>query len=150
MLSGLMPVLLPLALCGNASLWVATTSSHLNPRAGLKSHMRLVHSAARPGPSQQLPPHTPNTRHNLQPLIVPLSPSFPPLSLLGSSSSESESDPSPDVNSEDHRDFMMHDVDQPPSPSPASESHTGPSPTNSSRPPADVVRSYHPLINGFS
>ncbi|KAF8502848.1 hypothetical protein F5888DRAFT_1607397 [Russula emetica] len=78
------------------SLWKCKFSGcncSFKNRAGLKSHIRLVHSSARAGPSQQHPPHTPNTRHNLQPLTAPLSPSFPPLSPLSSSSSESESDP---------------------------------------------------------
>jgi hypothetical protein len=117
-------------------------SESFKSRAGLKSHIRLVHSSARPGLSQQHPPHTPNTRHNLQPLTVPLSPSFPPLSPLRSSSSESESD----LNVEDYgsNDFTAMHVGQTRLSSPAS--HTSSSPTNSS--PTDIVRSYHPIING--
>jgi hypothetical protein len=149
-------------------------SSSFKSRAGLKSHIRLMHSSARPGPSQQHPPHTPNTRHNLQPLTVPLSPSFPPFSPLSSSSSESKSDPdvsppsSPSSSFKDHKnnDFTMH-VDQTRSPSPVGGSHTCSSPTDSSptdssptdssptdssptdSSPTNVVRSYHPIINGF-
>ena len=131
-------------------------TSSFKSRAGLKSHIRLVHSLARPGPGQQHPPYTPNTRHSLQPLTVPLSPSFPPLSPLSSSSSESDSDPdvsppsSPSGLFEDHEnnDFMMH-VDQTRSPSPVGGSHTSFSPTDSCPTGTDVVRSYHPILNGF-
>jgi len=144
-----------------SSLWKCEVlgcncSESFRSRAGLKSHMRLVHSSEQLGPSQQPPPHTPNTRHNLQPLTVPLSPSFPPLSPLSSSLSESKSDldvslpslPSSSFEDYENNDFTMH-VDQASSrsPSPVGGSHTSSTPTNSS--PTDVVHSYHPIINGF-
>jgi hypothetical protein len=134
-------------------------STSFKSQAGLKSHIRLVHSLA-PGPSQQHPPHTPNTRHNLQPLTVPLSPSFPPLSPLSSSFESSESKSDPDVSlpsspsssfeSYGNNDFAMHvDSDQTRSPSPVrvGGSHTSSSPTDSS--PTGIAHSYHPVINGF-
>jgi hypothetical protein len=121
------------------SLWKCEFSGcgrSFKNRTGLKSHIRLVHSL-RPEPSQHHPPLTPNTRHNLQPLTVPLSPSFPLFSPLSSSSSESESDlgisllslPSSSSSSgagdhddddrkfkaNENNDFAMH-VDQTPSP----------------------------------
>jgi hypothetical protein len=124
-------------------------------RTGLKSHIRLVH---RPEPVQQCPPHTPNTRLNLQPRIVPLSPSFAPVSPLNSSQSESESDSDldmlpPDSTSSSNRssngshdqdnDNVLH-ADRPPSPSPAGSPHPS---TNGH--PDPVSRSYHPIINGM-
>ena len=49
--------------------------------------MHLVHSLLHQEHNQH-PPHTLNTRLNLQPHITPLSPSFPLISPIGSSSSE--------------------------------------------------------------
>lgn len=125
-------------------------------RKGLKSHTRLVHSLPHQERDQH-PPHTPNTRHNLQPHIAPLSPSFPPISPIGSSSSESNlhSDASRSnspINSQiDASDCEAMNVDQPPPPSPAG---TGSSSASSSSMdqdqvrPESVTRSYHPIING--
>jgi hypothetical protein len=133
-------------------------------RAGLKSHMRTVHLAS-PEPGQQHPPHTPNTRFNLQPLTVPLSPSFPPISPLSPSSSESDSDPdvsppnspsnSHDTEDDDENndyddendDFAMH-VDRSTSPSPIGSPHPSTSSSSADGRPEPVTRSYHPIING--
>ena len=132
-------------------------------RTGLKSHMRLVH---RPEPVQQRPPHTPNTRLNLQPCIVPLNPSFPPISPFSSSPSESDSDLDmlpPDSTSSsssssnssrdgagDHEDNnnAMH-IDRPPSPSPVGSPHTSASSSSANGHPELISHPYHPIINGM-
>src|SRR5882762_4370286 len=134
-------------------------------RTGLKSHMQLVH---RPEPIQQCPPHTPNTRLNLQPHIVPLSPSFAPVSPPGISPSESDSDPDLDMlprdstsssnsssnssrdNAGDHEDNdNAMDVDQLPSPSPVGSPHPSASPSSTNGHPEPISHSYHPIINGM-
>ena len=86
--------------------------------------MRLVHSLPHQECDQH-PPQTPNTQLNLQLHIAPLSPSFPLISLIGSSSSENNlhSDASRSnslTNSQiDGSDCEAMNIDQLP-PSPAS------------------------------
>lgn len=124
-------------------------------RKGLKSHTRLVHSLPHQERDQH-PPHTPNTRLNLQPHIAPLSPSFPPISPIGSLLSENNlhldasRSNSPTNSQIDGSDCEAMNIDQPP-PSPAG---TGSSSASSSSMdqdqlrPESVTRSYHPIING--